>query len=74
MQPLGKILVLTGACILLVGVLLMVSDRIPFLGKLPGDINIKKENFELHVPITTSLILSGLLTVVLWVVSQWKGK
>lgn len=74
MQLLGKSLVLFGVILALVGLALMFSDKIPFLGKLPGDIHIKRENFELWFPITTSIVLSVLLTLILWVISYFKGK
>ena len=74
MPLLGKGLVVLGSLIVLLGVVLMFYDRIPFLGKLPGDISIKRENFELHVPITTSIILSILLSLIVWVISQFKGR
>jgi len=74
MQFLGKSLVLFGVILALVGLLLVFSDKIPWLGKLPGDIHIKRENFELWFPITTSLIVSVLLSLVLWLISYFKGK
>ena len=74
MQPLGRVLVLMGGLTLLLGLGLMFSDRIPYLGKLPGDINIKRENFEVHIPIATSVLLSVLVSVILWIVSQFKGR
>ena len=74
MQPLGRMLVLMGGLTLLLGLGLMFSDRIPYLGKLPGDINIKRESFEVHIPLATSVLLSVLLSVVLWILSQFKGR
>jgi hypothetical protein len=74
MQFLGKSLVLFGVILALVGVLLMFSDKIPWLGKLPGDIHIKRENFEFWFPITTSIIVSVLFSLVLWLISYFKGK
>jgi hypothetical protein len=74
MQFLGKSLVLFGVVLALVGLVLMFSDKIPWLGKLPGDIHIKRENFELWFPITTSIIVSVLLSLILWVISYIKGK
>ena len=74
MQVLGKTLVLTGGLIVLIGIVLMFSDRIPFLGKLPGDISIKRDNFQFYFPITTGIILSLLVSLILWVISQYKGK
>lgn len=74
MQPLGKILVVAGVALAGVGLLLMFADRIPFLGKLPGDIHIKRENFELYIPITTAILLSVLVSLVLWMISQFRRK
>ena len=64
-HELGRILVLIGAVLLVVGLLVMFADRVPFLGKLPGDVVVRKKNFTLYVPIVTSLLLSLVLTLVL---------
>ncbi len=74
MQPLGKMLVLFGVVLVGVGLLLMFSDRIPLLGRLPGDISIKKDNFQIYIPVTTGLLISVVLSVVLWALSHFKGK
>jgi hypothetical protein len=74
MQIFGKWLILVGGVAVLLGVLLLISDRIPFLGKLPGDISIKRENFQLYIPITTSLVLSLLVTALFWIISRYRGK
>ncbi len=69
MAPLGKILMFLGAAIFGVGVILLFTDKIPFLGKLPGDISVKKENFQVFFPITTSILLSILISLILWLIS-----
>lgn len=74
MQFLGKSLVLFGIILALVGLVLMFSDKIPWLGKLPGDIHIKRENFEFWFPITTSIVLSVVLSLILWVISYFRNK
>jgi len=74
MVPIGKVFMVLGAMLLGVGLLLTFFDRIPFLGKLPGDIHIKKDNFQLYVPIATSIVLSLLATLVLWIVSYFSKK
>jgi|GEM_PF-1786235 len=51
---LGKLLILLGVFIVLMGLLLMAGDKIPWVGRLPGDILIKKEKFTLYFPLTTS--------------------
>jgi len=61
--PLGKLLILLGVFIIAIGVLLSVGDKIPWIGKLPGDIIIKKEKFTFYFPITTSIIISIVLTL-----------
>jgi Protein of unknown function (DUF2905) len=74
MQFLGKSLVLFGGILVLVGLVLMFSDKIPFLGRLPGDIHVKKENFEFYFPIMTSILLSLLLSAILWIIAYFRGK
>ena len=60
---LGKILVIFGLFIAGIGVLLMVGNKIPWLGKLPGDILIKKGNFTFYFPIVTCILLSIILSL-----------
>jgi len=66
MPSLGKSLIILGLIIAAVGVLLTLAGRIPWLGRLPGDIYIKKENFTFYFPLATSIIISVLLTLILW--------
>jgi hypothetical protein len=61
----GRVLVLIGAVILGFGVLLVVADRVPLIGRLPGDIRVSGDGWTIYVPIATSIVLSVLLTVVL---------
>ena len=63
MQELGKTIMIIGAVLLAIGVALYFQKSLPFLGKLPGDILIKKENFTFYFPLATSLLLSLLLTL-----------
>jgi len=74
MAPIGKMLVLLGGVIVGVGILLMFFDKIPYIGKLPGDISIKKDNFQFYFPLTTSILISIVLSLILWLFSHWKGK
>lgn len=64
-QELGRALVVFGAVIVVVGGLLMFAGKIPLVGKLPGDIVVRKGGFTLYAPLMTGLILSLLLTLVL---------
>jgi hypothetical protein len=61
---LGKVLIILGAVIVGIGVLLVVGDKIPWVGRLPGDIIIRKEKITFYFPIVTCLILSILLTII----------
>lgn len=64
-HELGRALVIFGAVIVLIGGLVMLAGKMPFVGRLPGDIVVKKGNFTLYAPLMTGLILSLLLTLVL---------
>ena len=74
MVGIGKLLVVFGAVLVLVGLVLQFAPKIPYLGKLPGDIHIKKENFEFYFPLATSIVLSLLLSGVLWLISYFGKK
>jgi hypothetical protein len=61
----GKVLIGVGLLIVILGVILVLSPKIPYLGKLPGDIVIRRENFTLYFPVVTSILLSIVLTLIL---------
>jgi hypothetical protein len=61
--PLGKLLILLGVFIILIGVFLLIGEKIPWVGRLPGDIIIRKKNFTFYFPIVTSIIISIVLTL-----------
>jgi len=62
-QEIGKLLLIFGGLLALLGLLLIVAPKIPWLGRLPGDILIKKDNFVFYFPLATSILLSILLTI-----------
>ncbi|HLO09738.1 MAG TPA: DUF2905 domain-containing protein [Desulfobacteria bacterium] len=64
--PLGKGLILIGLLITAVGVLFLFSEKIGWIGRLPGDITIRRENFTVHIPLATCLIISVLLSLLIW--------
>jgi uncharacterized protein YybS (DUF2232 family) len=66
MNEMGKYLVIAGLLIAAVGVLLWSGVGKGWLGRLPGDINYTKGNFSFHFPIVTCLIVSVVLTLLLW--------
>jgi len=72
-EELGKILLIIGVLICVVGLLLVFGDKVPLvrnLGRLPGDIAVKKAGFQFYFPLVTSLILSSVLTLVAWLMRR----
>ena len=65
LESLGRVLILMGVVAFLLGVLLILAPKAPFLGRLPGDIIVRKGNFTLYVPLITMVLVSIGLTVVL---------
>ncbi|MEO8399329.1 MAG: DUF2905 domain-containing protein [Ignavibacteriaceae bacterium] len=65
-QQLGKILIFFGIFIIVLGIIFLFGDKIAFLGRLPGDIIIKKKNFTFYFPIVTSIILSILISFIIY--------
>ena len=71
MERIGKTIVLIGALILIAGLIIwFLGDKLRFLGNLPGDIRIERENSRIYIPVTTMLLLSVVLTFIMWVVQR----
>jgi hypothetical protein len=66
---LARMLIVVGLALAAIGVLLLVAPRVPWLGRLPGDIVIRRDGFTLYLPLATCLVLSLLLTAIFWVVN-----
>jgi len=66
MSSLGKSLIVIGLVLALIGVVLTLAGKIPWLGRLPGDIYVKRENFTFYFPLATSIIISVILSFILW--------
>jgi hypothetical protein len=60
---LGKILILFGIALIVIGFLLLIGEKIPWVGRLPGDILIKREKFTFYFPLATSIVISIILTL-----------
>jgi len=60
----GKFLVIAGTVIIVIGLLFMLSDKLP-LGRLPGDLQLGTGRFKIYIPIVTSILLSLVLTVIM---------
>ncbi|NLI23803.1 MAG: DUF2905 domain-containing protein [Bacteroidales bacterium] len=71
MQQLGKILILAGILLMIAGALLLIpGNKLGWMGHLPGDIRIERENFRFYFPVTTLIIISLILNFVFWVIRK----
>jgi hypothetical protein len=66
----GKFLIISGIVVLVMGLIIQFSGKIPYLGKLPGDFRFESNNFKFYFPLTTSLLISLLLTLVMLLLNK----
>lgn len=67
----AKILIFFGFLLILFGLIFLFGLKIPYFGKLPGDIFIKKENFTFFAPIGTCLLISIILSIIFYIISRF---
>ena len=72
LQGLGRALILIGAVIAGCGVLLLLAPNVPWLGRLPGDILIRRDRVTLYVPLVSCLVVSLALTAIFWLVGRFR--
>jgi hypothetical protein len=72
MGEMAKIIIVIGVVLVLIGLAMLFFQKLPFLGKLPGDILIKKENFTFYFPLTTSIIISIIISLILYIISKFR--
>jgi hypothetical protein len=65
MPEVGRWLVVLGLVVAAIGVVLLFADRLPWLGRLPGDVRIERDNVRFYFPLATSLLISVILTILL---------
>ena len=70
MPELGRLLLVVGAAIVVLGLVLTFAGRIPWLGRMPGDIVYRRGNFTFYFPLATSILLSIVLTAILWLIRR----
>jgi Protein of unknown function (DUF2905) len=64
---LGRPLIILGMILVVAGLLISFAPRLPtWLGRLPGDISIKRDNFSFHFPLMTCLLISAILSLIMW--------
>jgi membrane protein implicated in regulation of membrane protease activity len=67
---LGKLLIVLGGILIVIGAAIVLGGKLPWLGRLPGDIYLERRNFTFFFPITTSILISVILSVVLYILSR----
>lgn len=70
MPQLGRFLILVGLVLVVIGGVLSLFGRIPWIGRLPGDIYIQRENFTFYFPLGTCILLSIVATVLFWILRR----
>ena len=63
---------MAGLVLVALGVLLSFGPQIPLLGRLPGDLRIERPGFRLYLPLTSGLVVSLVLSALLWLLSRWR--
>jgi uncharacterized protein HemY len=72
MERIAKIIILTGMILVVAGIIIwLLGDKFRWLGRLPGDIRIERENFRFYMPITTMIIISITVSAILWLIRQF---
>ena len=66
MVDFGKLFIFIGLLLVVIGIVFIVGNKIPFIGKLPGDIAIERNNFNFYFPITTCIVISIILSFIFW--------
>ncbi|MDA2920497.1 DUF2905 domain-containing protein [Desulfobacterota bacterium AH_259_B03_O07] len=72
LQTIGKTILILGIFLVILGSLILFGSKIPLIGKLPGDIYIKRDSFTLYFPIASSILISIIITILLILISSKK--
>jgi len=67
---LGKLLIVAGIVLAVIGAVIVLAGRIPWLGRLPGDFRIEREHFSFYFPLTTSVLVSIVISLILWLLRR----
>jgi hypothetical protein len=66
----GRFIIIAGLILIGLGLILLLSEKLPYIGRLPGDIIIRKKNFTFYFPLMTGLILSLILSLILYIIGR----
>ena len=72
MGDLAKTIIILGIVLVIAGLVMLVIHKAPFLGKLPGDIVIRKEHFTFYFPLTTSVVVSIIISLILYLIGKFR--
>jgi hypothetical protein len=70
MGEIAKVMIFIGAVLIAVGLVILFFPRLPFVGKLPGDILVKKEHFTFYFPLATSIVISIIISLILYLINK----
>lgn len=71
MNQAGKTLIIIGFILIVAGIIVyLAGDKLNWIGRLPGDIRIEKENTKFYFPITTMILLSIILSIIMWILRK----
>jgi len=66
----GKLFIFIGLLLVVIGFVFIIGNKIPFIGKLPGDIVIERRNFNFYFPIATCIVVSIILSLIFWLLGK----
>ena len=66
MSDLARVLIFLGVLLVIVGAVVLLAPKLPWLGRLPGDISVKRGNFSFYFPLGTCILISIILTLIFW--------
>jgi thiosulfate reductase cytochrome b subunit len=72
MDEMAKVIIILGIVLVMVGLVMLFAQKLPFLGRLPGDILIKKEHFTFYFPLATSIIISIIISLILYLIGKFR--
>ncbi len=72
MGELARVMIIIGVVLIVIGLVMLVLPRFPFLGRLPGDILIKKENLTFYFPLATSIVISIIISLILYLINKFR--
>jgi hypothetical protein len=72
MGELARIMILIGTVLIVIGLVMLVLPRFPFLGRLPGDILFKKEHLTFYFPLATSIVISIIISLILYLINKFR--